>query len=191
MPSLLSKDDTQSSIGESSSQVTPLTPASALPVSCPHFTCAGRDRCLHKFDRDYYTGDHTFHREQDIDPKTVFVGGLDAIGASVWDVEKLKSVYGKYGNVEDVRVICPCELRTEPSTRHSTQRFISTANKKTFFAFVTFSDDDAAQRAIAGEVSCVTALQHSIYSLNILRTVACMMVALFEFNFATDSLVVT
>ena len=63
---------------------------------------------MHRYDSGYYPGYHTFHREQDIDPKTVFVGGLDAIGASVWGVDKLRSVFEKYGEVEDVRVICPC-----------------------------------------------------------------------------------
>ena len=119
--SAISKDDSQSisstgeSTGESSSYVTPVTPTSALPPSfhCPNFTCAGHDKCFHKCSNDQFIGDNTYHREQDVDPKTVFVGGLDAFGPDAWGVDRLRAVFEKYGVVEDVKLICPCEHFTK------------------------------------------------------------------------------
>ena len=47
------------------------------------------------------------------DPKTVFVGGLDAFGPDAWGVDRLRAVFEKYGVVEDVKLICPCEHFTK------------------------------------------------------------------------------
>ncbi|TDL28259.1 hypothetical protein BD410DRAFT_353854 [Rickenella mellea] len=78
-------------------------------------------------DRNAYFG-----RERDVDPTTVFVGGLDMFSPRPWDEEKLRSLFGRYGVVDDVKIIRP-------------------ANKKSAFAFVKFSSEEAPQRAIEEE----------------------------------------
>jgi hypothetical protein len=147
-----SRDDSQSSAGESSTHVTPITTPSTLGHFCPSFTCAGPDKCLHKFDAGFYASEHTFHREQDIDPKTLFVGGLEATGVHAWGIDKLRRVFEKYGVVEDIRLICPCGFSSFSPIAHSLIAS-NAANKKTLFAFVTFSDENAPLRAIAEEVT--------------------------------------
>lgn len=49
-----------------------------------------------------------FHgRERDIDPKTVFVGGLEHYGPMMWDEERLRLVFSRYGDVQNVQVVNP------------------------------------------------------------------------------------
>lgn len=49
------------------------------------------------------------NRERDIDPFTVFVGGLDTVGMNAWDEERLQNVFGQYGHIEDIKVVRPSE----------------------------------------------------------------------------------
>lgn len=44
-----------------------------------------------------------------VDPKTVFVGGLEASGPSIWDETRLRAVFERYGEVRDVRIINTCK----------------------------------------------------------------------------------
>ncbi|KAH8099297.1 hypothetical protein BXZ70DRAFT_291551 [Cristinia sonorae] len=66
------------------------------------------------------------------DPFTIFVGGLDMFGSVAWDEARLKSVFGRYGEVEDIQVVRPLA-------------------KRSGFAFVRFKYSDAGARAVAGE----------------------------------------
>ncbi|KAL5519269.1 hypothetical protein ACEPAH_952 [Sanghuangporus vaninii] len=77
----------------------------------------------------YGRRDH--RRQMTVDPKTVFVGGLEAYGPRPWDESRLREIFGKYGQVHEVHIVCP--------------------GKKAGFAFVTFSDEESAAKAISGE----------------------------------------
>ncbi|TFK56697.1 hypothetical protein OE88DRAFT_1730160 [Heliocybe sulcata] len=73
-----------------------------------------------------------FGRPREVDPTTIFVGGLEMFGPSAWDEERVRSVFEKFGGVEDVRVVKPF-------------------NKRSAFAFVRFNNTEAPARAVAEE----------------------------------------
>lgn len=41
------------------------------------------------------------------DPFTIFVGGLDMYGTITWDEVRLRSIFGKYGEIEEVQIVRP------------------------------------------------------------------------------------
>ena len=43
-----------------------------------------------------------------LDPTTIFVGGLDVHGRCTWDEQRLKRVFGQYGEIAEVKL---CEAR--------------------------------------------------------------------------------
>lgn len=47
---------------------------------------------------------------RELDPTTVFVGGLEMYGMNAWDEAKLHDLFGRYGNIENIQLVCPCEL---------------------------------------------------------------------------------
>lgn len=47
---------------------------------------------------------------RDLDPTTIFVGGLEMDGPYAWDENKVMGVFGKYGEVVDVKVVKPGTL---------------------------------------------------------------------------------
>ncbi len=59
----------------------------------PIFTSAMRD--VH--DRE---GEH-----REIDPKTIFVGGLETMGVEEWDEHRLRAVFCRYGTIEHVKYV--------------------------------------------------------------------------------------
>ncbi|KAH9898259.1 hypothetical protein C8Q73DRAFT_392682 [Cubamyces lactineus] len=69
---------------------------------------------------------------REVDPRTIFVGGLDTHSPTPWDEGKLRYVFNRYGTIDSVQIVKPY-------------------NKRSYFAFVTFTDADGAGRAIHGE----------------------------------------
>ena len=48
------------------------------------------------------------HRRQaTVDPKTVFVGGLEPFGPRAWDEPRLREIFEKYGVVQKVHIVNP------------------------------------------------------------------------------------
>ncbi len=45
----------------------------------------------------------------DVDPTTIFIGGLDMFSENSWDETKLRSVFEKYGEIENVQMVKPRE----------------------------------------------------------------------------------
>jgi hypothetical protein len=83
------------------SPVTPKTPASTFPVTptSPSFGISG--------DAPEYPT--VVHPEGEIDPTTLFVGGLEIHGPNAWDEERVTNLFGRYGGLESVRVVKPSE----------------------------------------------------------------------------------
>jgi len=52
---------------------------------------------------------------KEVDPTTIFVGGLAMYGVDAWDETKVHEVFGRYGMIEDVKVIRPgmCDANTD------------------------------------------------------------------------------
>ncbi len=44
---------------------------------------------------------------REIDPSTVFVGGLDIPGRETWDENKLRRIFDRFGSVENVHIVRP------------------------------------------------------------------------------------
>lgn len=49
-----------------------------------------------------------------VDPRTVFVGGLESYGPRSWDESRLREIFGKYGEVREVHIVCPSKWRSSP-----------------------------------------------------------------------------
>jgi hypothetical protein len=54
----------------------------------------------------YY--DDASRGEKELDPTTLFVGGLELVGPGAWDEEKVENFFAKFGGLEDVKVVRPC-----------------------------------------------------------------------------------
>lgn len=82
----------------------PRTPmyASAMPLPEYPGEEKGADSAGRYTDRSSY-----YNRERDVDPRTLFVGGLDTYGPNSWDEDKLRTLFERYGGVEDVKIIRP------------------------------------------------------------------------------------
>ncbi|KAI1788804.1 hypothetical protein LXA43DRAFT_1024073 [Ganoderma leucocontextum] len=69
---------------------------------------------------------------REIDPSTVFVGGLDMPGRETWDENKLRRIFDRFGAIENVHIVRPL-------------------NKRTAFAFVRFASAESGIRAVQEE----------------------------------------
>ncbi|KAF8167683.1 hypothetical protein B0H34DRAFT_792378 [Crassisporium funariophilum] len=116
-----------------SSSITPITPGSQFPTtptSCDdmrqdtsHKTFgSGGDVLLPK---DPRTG-------RELDPTTLFVGGLEMFGPGAWDEEKVKTFFARFGGLESVKVVRPL-------------------NSCAAFAFVKFDNAESPARAVFEE----------------------------------------
>jgi hypothetical protein len=87
------------------SPITPKTPGSMFPVTptddlqSPSFK--NRDG------KGHLAYDAVSGAEKELDPTTIFVGGLEMFGPSAWDEEKVQNYFGKFGVVEHVKFIRP------------------------------------------------------------------------------------
>ncbi|RPD82415.1 hypothetical protein L226DRAFT_564990 [Lentinus tigrinus ALCF2SS1-7] len=69
---------------------------------------------------------------RELDPTTVFVGGLEVLGPDAWDENKLRRTFGRFGNIENVHIVAPL-------------------NKRTAFAFIKYASEVSASRAVREE----------------------------------------
>jgi hypothetical protein len=51
----------------------------------------------------------------EIDPTSLFVGGLEMSGPHAWDEERVKNFFSKFGGVEAVKVVFPSESSPDTS----------------------------------------------------------------------------
>lgn len=90
--------------------LTPSAPTSALPLT-PVISGAADLASVHvegdgpaEGEKERFEPDAYSPAERDVDPKTVFVGGFEATGTSAWDEDRLRCIFGKYGEIAGVRV---------------------------------------------------------------------------------------
>ncbi|KAI0001641.1 hypothetical protein BJV77DRAFT_969003 [Russula vinacea] len=67
-----------------------------------------------------------------LDPTTIFVGGLEVHGRCTWDEQRLRRVFGQYGEIAEVKLVRP-------------------AHRKSAFAFVTYKNNRSSSRAVLAE----------------------------------------
>ncbi|KAG5644609.1 hypothetical protein DXG03_008087 [Asterophora parasitica] len=82
-------------------------------------------------DHGYY-GDFASREQRDIDPMTLFVGGLETFGPGAWDEEKVTKFFSRFGGLEDVKIVRPL-------------------NSHAAFAFVKFNNTESPARAVFEE----------------------------------------
>ncbi|CCL98124.1 uncharacterized protein FIBRA_00118 [Fibroporia radiculosa] len=70
--------------------------------------------------------------QRQVDPSTIFVGGLEMYGPSAWNEAKLRLLFGRFGHIESIQVVRP-------------------TNQRSAFAFIKFSDIEASARAVREE----------------------------------------
>lgn len=92
--------------------ITPNTPGSQFPITPTSYT--GYDpQGMHYNDfdeKEKITSCKGLRSDREIDPTTLFVGGLEMFGPGAWDEEKVKSFFSRFGGLESVKVVRPCEL---------------------------------------------------------------------------------
>lgn len=98
--------------------------------------------------QDVSCDNNTIFKGKPVDPSTLFVGGLEMFGPNAWDDGKVRKCFEKYGALESVKFVRPCELSlwAPPSSAHATSDSSCSA-----FAFVKFRSIDGPTRAIQAE----------------------------------------
>lgn len=82
------------------SSITPVSPGSQFPVtptSCNDNLRQPETVMMNRSDRE-------------LDPTTLFVGGLEMFGPGAWDEEKVKNFFARFGGLESVKVVRPCKF---------------------------------------------------------------------------------
>ncbi|KAF8973637.1 hypothetical protein BDZ97DRAFT_1912112 [Flammula alnicola] len=114
--------------------ITPITPGSqfpATPTSCDVDASQGMTYKGLDVKENY----HSFkgpRPDREIDPTTLFVGGLEMFGPGAWDEEKVRNFFARFGGLESVKVVRPL-------------------NSCAAFAFVKFNNAEAPARAVIEE----------------------------------------
>ncbi|KIY51237.1 hypothetical protein FISHEDRAFT_70880 [Fistulina hepatica ATCC 64428] len=79
-----------------------------------------------------HPGDSARTSDRELDPTTLFVGGLEMYGPDSWDEGKIEQVFSCYGGLESVKLVRP-------------------ANSRAAFAFVKFDNTESPLQAIKEE----------------------------------------
>ncbi|KAH9486538.1 hypothetical protein JR316_0000603 [Psilocybe cubensis] len=115
-----------------SSTITPITPDSKFPTTPAsstknyHYPAKGSDY------KESCGSSKDNRQEREIDPTTLFVGGLEMFGPGAWNEEKVKAFFSRFGGLEYVKVVRPM-------------------NSCAAFAFVKFNNTEAPARAVLEE----------------------------------------
>lgn len=91
------------------SSITPTTPGSYFPVT-PIDIDLNNSRTTPRTGVDYKISRDTISNSRgpkEIDPTTLFVGGLEMFGPGAWDEEKVKTFFSRFGGLECVKVVRP------------------------------------------------------------------------------------
>ena len=103
--------DMPSTPGFGMSPITPKTPGSLFPTT-PTSTSGDLQAISFKGygskENIPYYGDAN-RAERELDPTTLFVGGLEPFGPDAWDEAKVGNFFAKFGGLENVKVVRPCK----------------------------------------------------------------------------------
>ncbi|KAJ6504401.1 hypothetical protein DFH09DRAFT_292099 [Mycena vulgaris] len=112
------------------SPITPKTSGSQFPTTP---TSANDDLQSSSF-QGYEPKDKNgyFEAAKELDPTTLFVGGLEMFGPAAWDEDRVSAFFGRFGGLESVKVVRPLSGRSA-------------------FAFVKFDNTESPARAVFEE----------------------------------------
>ena len=82
------------------SPITPKTPGTQFPIT-PTSSTMGMEGMSFGYDG----------KDRELDPTTLFVGGLEMHGPSAWDEERVANLFAKYGGLQSVKVVRPRKCR--------------------------------------------------------------------------------
>lgn len=123
-----STPQTYQTISHPETPSTPRTPSSVYPLTPTSCTEEDRPYAQPHPDPSLTHGDS----QGSIDPMSLFVGGLEVLGPSAWDEERVRQHFGKYGGLQHVK-------------------FVKPFNAITGFAFLKFDNFDGPARAVLEE----------------------------------------
>jgi hypothetical protein len=86
-----------------------------------------------------------------LDTTTIFVGGLEVHGRCTWDEQRLRRIFGQYGEILEVKLVRPGGWYIAGGLLISHIPFLL-AHRKSAFAFVTYKNNKSASRAVVAEV---------------------------------------
>ncbi|KAG6877870.1 hypothetical protein C0993_002871 [Termitomyces sp. T159_Od127] len=123
--------DIPSTPGLGRSPLTPKTPGFPLTPTTTYNALQSMSPKDGEGRNNGYFGDAA-SRDRDIDPTTLFVGGLETFGPGAWDEEKVTKFFARFGGLEEVKIVRPL-------------------NSHAAFAFVKFNNTEAPARAVFEE----------------------------------------
>lgn len=143
--------------GLAMSPITPKTPSSQFPhtpTSMAGDFAAVQSSEFPTDEQSMYIPEG-IHTEKELDPTTLFVGGLEMHGLGAWDEEKVKNFFAQYDGLESIKLVrpgtcCSAALRNPSS--------FFPANGKAAFAFVKFNNTESPAHAVAEVVRWFLAL---------------------------------
>ncbi|KAI0319752.1 hypothetical protein OF83DRAFT_1082036 [Amylostereum chailletii] len=106
--------------------VTPIGSGFGCPQVFHAIQVEGEDDTSLTHRGEFYAGHKKF------DPTTIFIGGMEMFGPNAWDDGRVRTVFGQYGPIENVKFIRP-------------------VHKKSAFAFVKYQDTHSSSRAVLRE----------------------------------------
>lgn len=110
------------------SPTTPRTPGPIYPLTPNNGEDLRSELCELK-EHPYF---HTPRPNRELDPTTLFVGGLEMFGPGAWDEEKVRRFFSRFGGLESVKLVKP-------------------TNSCAAFAFVKFDNTESPARAVYEE----------------------------------------
>lgn len=92
------------------SPITPKTSSSQFPITPTSANADIQRLSFKEYERKeygYYNDPRPAERE--LDPTTLFVGGLEIFGPGAWNEEKIANFFSRFGGLEDVNLVRPCK----------------------------------------------------------------------------------
>ncbi|KAF8221675.1 hypothetical protein L208DRAFT_659669 [Tricholoma matsutake] len=115
------------------SPITPKTPGSLFPITPTEDTSGLHTSAFKEYDgKEHEPHGDSDRNERELDPTTLFVGGLETFGPGAWDEAKVERFFARFGGLESVKVVRP-------------------ANSHAAFAFVKFNNTESPARAVFEE----------------------------------------
>lgn len=88
--------------------------------------------------------------EREVDPFSIFAGSLDTTGPDPWHEERVRNVFSKYGEIEEIQFVLPGTVFPSLSSKFA---HLDVANPSAAFAFIKYTNTVDSAKAVAAEVS--------------------------------------
>jgi len=134
------------------SSITPLTPGSQFPITPT--TSVGYESVVQDEKFPDGKGDSVSRdarSDKEVDPTTLFVGGLEMFGPGAWDEEKVRKFFERFGGLESVKVVRP--RKSFAVMPQLCVDDVFSVNACAAFAFVKFDNPESPARAVYEEVT--------------------------------------